>query len=215
MEHLPDFLKVPFAVVGYRASISLKRPVLEPLFDRMLVARTNLEESRAVVGGWSDEQILDALESEDKQKILWETGAHQALYDDLGSVLVLLVVSTMERFFKESGISLYERGLSSYVDGVPFSKALSSLANQYRHLGAWRKSTSDGGQNREIVEKLVDNALRTDAASEFLRRSGFTQYESFEDAVLSCSDGIADPSIVVDGRDGLRRVVLHEAPSVE
>ena len=39
----------------------------------------------------------------------------------------------------------------------------------------------------KVVERLVDNALRLDAAAEFLKGSGFTSYDEFESALLTCS----------------------------
>lgn len=209
MPSLPDFLKVPSAVAVFRYAMAAKRSVLEPLFDRMQCEGPRYREKRAEIRSWTDSDALDVMTTTAGLQMLQEHKVHQAIYEDTGATILLLSAAEMERFYKETGISLYSRGPDSYVSGIKFAHAVSLVANQYKHLGEWRQSPNKESQMRKLVAKFAGNAFRTDAASEFLLRTGFTTYKVFQDALLSCSEGIVSSPIVVDGTSELPTVSLR------
>ena len=209
---LPEFLKLPMAVAGYRARIAMQRPHQELTFQSVLVAREKYKQSQASFKEKIDWLIPRVGMDESVREMIYTNAALRALYEDLGATLILLAAASIERLYRSVGVSLFDRGACSYVGSISFVRAVQGLANQYKHWGEW---THGGPRNEEdvrVIAELVDNPFRTDAASEFLSRSGFEKYEQFEDALLSCSDGIAHPSLLPDGRQGIPTVTLRLLP---
>jgi hypothetical protein len=209
MGGLPDFLETPMAVAGYRARIAVQRPHQVLNFDSISVARQQYEEASALINAWPADKFYTLGSDEEAKQLIWKMEASRALFEDLASILLLLAASTIERFHREVGVELYGRGAESYVAGITFVRAVVALSNQYKHLGQWTHRPRPRELDRDLVEALVDQPFRTDAAAEFLRRSGFTTYDEFESALLTCSDGIADPSIIADGRGGMRTITVR------
>jgi hypothetical protein len=212
MDLFPEAFKVPMIVVGFKTMVMVQRPHQELTFNSIPAAREMCDAATAALAtllGDDGDGIVNLFEAEDSKNQIWLMGASRALYEDLGSILLLVAASTIDRFYRKIGVPLFDRGVASYVEGISFVRATVALANQYKHLGEWESNPRQNNPDRAIVEQLVDDPLRTDASCEFLKRMGFTRYEEFEDALLSCGDGIADPEIVAPGRGGLRRITIR------
>lgn len=206
---LPEVLKVPLAVAGFRARVAVQRSHQELTFNGMLVARKKYESSQAALKPRIDEIIERLRFDADVRNVIYENGALQSLYEDLGATLILIAAASIERLYQAVGVSLFKRGVASYADGVCFVEAIHSLANQYKHYGEWLHYGPRNQKDVEIVTRLVEQPLRTDAASEFLKRTAFAEYAEFEASLLSCSDGIADPSFLPNGRAGIPTITLR------
>jgi hypothetical protein len=197
------------ALANFRYTIRTKREILAPLFEKMHFARAAVYTKRKEIEAWPDLRMLDEMTSKDGRNRLQQHQANKAIYEDAGAAIALLLLAEMERFFKETGVSLYERGLQSYVPGIRFSRALSLVANQYKHLGEWRNESEKAHLQRTEVTKLVGNAFRTDASSEFLVRSGFADYDALQQAVLSSTEDLVGKPLVVDDEAELPTVRLQ------
>jgi hypothetical protein len=197
------------ALADFRYTVRAKGKILALLFEKMRLAGAAVRAKREEMQGWADLRMLDEVTEPLGRRRLQEHEANQAIYEDAGAAIVLLLVAEMERFFKKTGVKLYELGQESYVPGLKFSRALSHLANQYKHLGSWRDTPEKGHRGRREVTKLVDNPWRTDAASEFFLRCGFANYDSLQQVVLSCSDNLVDRPLVVDDEGELPTVKLQ------
>lgn len=209
MDNIPEFLKVPSAVAGFRARLAVQRPHQVLNFDSIEPARKKYQAASSIVASWFPDKMYDLPRNEEMKQTIWEMGAAQALFEDLASIIILLAGSTLERFRREVKVDLYERGVDCYIPGIKFVRAVAALANQYKHLGQWRHEPRPKEPDRDIIEVLVGNPLRSDAAAEFLKRCAFSSYDSFESALLTCSDGIADPSFMADGRRGMRTITIR------
>jgi hypothetical protein len=208
------------ALADFRYTIKVKGKILIPLFEQMQLAGAAVRAKREEMEEWSDLRMLDEVTNKDGRERLQRHQANKAIYEDSGAAIALLLLAEMERFFKMTGVRLYERGQESYVPGLKFSRALSHVANQFKHLGSWRDAPEEDHPGLSEVTKLVDNALRTDAASEFFLRCCFADYDSLQRAVLSCSGDLVDMPLVVDDEGELPTVKLqyrkqqpHEADS--
>jgi hypothetical protein len=206
----PKDLKIEMAIAGYRGRVAVQRLHQELTFKSIPVARKKFSEAQdrlsARIGEFGDfEAFIRAIPEGDAalRRAVWESGAAQYLYSDLGAVLLLVAASSIEELRRLTDLSIYGRGTPSYADGIPFARAVVALANQYKHRTEWIESGKSHSDDFEVVTKLVDKPLRMDAASEFLLRSGFERYEEFEAALLSCADGIVDPSRLPDGKGGI------------
>jgi hypothetical protein len=158
-------------------------------------------------------QALDEFMGAAGRGRLQEHGKNKAIYEDTAATIVLLTVAEMERFYKQTGVSLYDRGRESYIEGLKFSCALQALASQHKHLGSWL--TKPGQPYEREVSRLVDNPYRIDAAAEFLLRSGFINYWDLEDSILLCTDEIVERPLVVDDEGELPTVRLQYDPPGE
>jgi hypothetical protein len=197
------------AVADFRYTVRSKRKILAPLFEQMQVAGAAVRAKREEMQAWTDLRMLDEVTTPVGRARLQEHQANKAIYEDTGATIVLLLLAEMERFFKKTGVKLYERGQESYISTIKLSRALSHLGNQYKHLGEWRKKPQKKHDGLDEVEKLVGNGFRTDAAAEFFLRSGFTDYDSLQQAVLTCSDGLVGLPLVVDDEGELPMVSLQ------
>jgi hypothetical protein len=197
------------AVAEFRYTVRSKGKILAPLFEQMQLAGAAVRAKREEMQGWTDSRMLDEVTDPVGRARLQGHKGNQAIYEDAGAAIVLLLVAEMERFFKKTGVKLYERGEEAYVSGLKFSRALSHLANQYKHLGSWQDAPKKEHQGQSEVTKLVDNPFRADAASEFFLRCGFADYDSLQQAVLSCSDDLVDMPLVVDDEGELATVKLQ------
>lgn len=212
---MPEFLRIPMAVAGFRARITVQRSHQELTFKSVLVARAKWEASQAELEPQIDEVIHRIGHDDAVRDLIYTNGGYQSLYEDLGATLILIAAGSVERLYWSVGESVFDRGDQSYADGVTFVEAIHRLANQYKHLGEWLHNGPRNAKDEDVVRRLVDNPLRSDAASEFLKRSGFTDYSQFEKALLSCSDGIADPSLLPDGSAAIPSVILRVIPPDE
>ena len=210
---IPEFLKVPMAVAGFRARVAAQRPHQELTFKSVLVAREKYEASQAALEPQINEIIDRIGDDPDVRKLIFTDAAYKSLYEDLGATLILIAAGSVERLYWAVGESVFDRGVQSYESGITFVEAIHRLANQYKHLGEWLHNGPRNAKDEEVVRRLVDNPLRPDAASEFLKRSGFTEYDEFEAALLSCSDGIADPNLLPDGSGGIPTITIRAAPA--
>ena len=92
---------------------------------------------------------------------VWEMGAFQSLDEDLGATLILIAAASVDRLYRTVGVSLFNRGVSSYGDGISFVRAIQSLANQYKHLGEW---LNDGARS-EVDFNNCEKACRQSVAN--------------------------------------------------
>jgi hypothetical protein len=217
-----EFLKsmnVALAVANFEYTMMAKRRILEPMYAAMQATGPEYRRKKADIQSWSDGQWLDAMTRPAAMRLLQEHNRDQAVYEDSAAAILLLTASQMERFYKDTRISLFKRGADSYVSGVKFSRAVVLLGNQYKHLGSWRSSEDRENpravKNRRVVAMLVENPLGTDAAAEFLLRSAFTDYQAFQDALLSCTEGIVGRPLVADGTNELPTVKVQYKPAEE
>jgi len=211
IDKLPHNLQMAYAVSGFRGSVTVKRPLLESLYNVIAPARLKSSALSGEVASWFDtmEGTRAAFDDPAKKEKIWELGPHSALISDAASTMLLIAASELDRLHQKAGISLFERGQSTYVATIRFSRATYALANQYKHLGKWRHNERNGGEDRKLVQALVDDPLREDAAAEFLLR-GYATYDPFEAALLSCSDGIVtDGTIPETGRAGLPTITMR------
>jgi len=214
-ERFPKDLRVALAVTGFRANIVVKRPLLEALFNIVPVARAKAEPLEHESASWMDSAsgLREALENPDNKHKVWEASANRALFTDAASALMLIVASELERLFRETSVSLFNRGESTYAPNICVARAVWSLANQYKHLGEWRQNPDQSRADKAIVRTLVDDEMRADAAAEFLKRGGYREYHLFENALISCSDNIVgDGSIPASGRAGMPVVTMTSVP---
>lgn len=95
-DHLPEALRIPVAVAGFRASIGVKRPLLESLFNLISGARKETETLDKLVASWLDDEAnaQSLFTDPEKKEAIWRAGAHRALYSDAASALVLVDVLT-------------------------------------------------------------------------------------------------------------------------
>jgi hypothetical protein len=210
-QELPERLTRSFAVAEFRYTMRAKRTILEPLFAQMQLVGAEYRTRRDLIQGWTDLRVLDEFMDPAGRLRLQEHGKNKGIYEDTAATIVLLVVAQMERFYKATDISLYDRGRECYLRGVKFSKALKVLANQYKHLGSWLSKTGQARDEHE-VSLLVDDPYRADAAAEFLLRSGFVEYADLENSILSCTEGIVERPLVVDDGGELATVRLQYDP---
>jgi hypothetical protein len=210
-EESAEAFSLACALADFRYTIKAKGKILAPLFEQMQLAGAAVRAKREEMEEWTDLRMLDEVMNKDGRERLQQHQANKAIYEDAGAAIALLLLAEMERFFKMSGVSLYERGQESYVPGLKFSRALSHVANQYKHLGAWRHAPEENHPGLSEVTKLVEYALRTDAASEFFMRCGFADYDSLQRAVLSCSGDLVGMPLVVDDEGELPTVRLQYA----
>lgn len=173
------------AVAEFRYVIRAKATILAALFEQMQEAGVAYCPDRAAFRRRSESEWLDTLNIRAERRRVREHAAKRAIYEDAGAAIVLLLVPELERLYKKIDLSLYERGHESYVPGIKFARALSLLANQYKHLGEWKKEPEKRHDGLSEVERLVGNGFITDAASEFFLRSRFACYAQVQEAVLS------------------------------
>jgi hypothetical protein len=215
MNNFPPGFEIPLAISSFQARAVAQRTLQRRTFDGILVAYKRWVTTREKIELGGEDLILRIGHDEEVVNLFVENSAHKALYEDLGASLVLIAAASIERLQRAIGGDLFVRGVLTYADGVYFSSAIRSLANQYKHFGQWIQEGPGSARDVEIVTKLVDEPLRPDAASEFVRRCGFSTYEEFEVDLLSCSAGIAGASIVPDGANGIATVHLRLAPPSE
>jgi hypothetical protein len=208
-QRLPEALSFASAIAEFRYVVRAKEPILAPLFEQMKEAGARYRPDRDAIREWSESKMLSELATPTGRRRLQEHKANQAIYEDAGASIVLLLVPELERLYKKIDESLYGRGRDSYMPGIKFSRALSLLANQYKHLGEWRKEPQKQHDGLRDVAKLVDNGFRADAASEFFLRCGFVDYGSVQEAVLSCSEGLVDVPLAIDDDSELPTVRLQ------
>lgn len=202
MERTPYFQKFPeslrkqIAVGSFSNRIACQRPLLETLFDFVTSARGKYEKAQEPMQplinaiGESKEKFSAEFDKAETRRNMWELAAYSALYGDAGSALILIASSSLERLHESTGISLLDRGVYCYVPTIRFSAAITMLANQYKHLG--EKIHRKNQRDHALIAQLVDDPLGEHTASEFLKRSNFTAYEQFQNALLSCCEGLAD-----------------------
>jgi hypothetical protein len=210
-ELLPPQLRAPAAVAGFRANVAVKRPLLESLFNIIPVARGKAEEQEPIIASWLDssDEARTIMDDPQKKAAIWTAGANRALFTDAGSALMLLAMAELDRLHRRVGVSLFERGAATYAPGVSVARAIYALANQYKHLGKWRKAPHEGKDDKPIVAALVGDPMREDACAEFLKRA-FATYDDFERAMLSCADDIVtDGTIPATGRGGIPVITMR------
>lgn len=159
---------------------------------------------------WTQDDWLDFPNNEAARALYAERDAHKTSFEDAAAALVLIAAAALERLYKALQESLFQRGLESYVPSIRFSRALWVLAIQYKHLGEWVHGSKVPKELPE-VEALVDDPHRTDAAAEFLVRSGFNSYDEFETALLSCVVGMTETGIEPTGESGIVSVAIRGA----
>lgn len=212
---IPEFFRVPMAIAGFQARIAAQRSLQELTFNELLKTRDRFESSRAVLEPQMEELAFRLSHDDNVRQMFTDHATLKSLHEDLGATLILIAAASLERLQKATGESVFSKGDETYVPGVTFADAIRRLANQYKHLGDWVKNGSRFPKDEEALTLLVDYPLRSDAASEFLKRSGFTEYAQFESALLSCSEGIAPPHLLPDGRRGIAQVTLRVIPPDE
>jgi len=195
-------------VASYRASVVNKRTILAQLFANVRAAYAMYAPLRDRIATWTDNDLLDLPQSDERQDMLAQREAWQTTYEDSAAAMILIAAASLERLYYALRESLYSRGVESYVKGLRFSRAVWALAVQYKHLGEWRHAKELPGDSSE-VEQLVGDALRADAAAEFLRRCAFESYADFERALLSCSEGFSPANVVPSGDRGIPSVKLR------
>jgi hypothetical protein len=186
---------------------------MKSLFDIIPIAKGKADSLAQALA-----PMLDTMEGANKlfgEKVfkdqIFEMGADRALYTDSGAAIILVADAAIDRLHKEVNLSLFDRGAETYVLGVHIAQAISSLANQYKHIGEWLQSPGATSKDREIVKALVGDPVRLDAAAEFLKR-GFTSYNAFEDALISSADDIVtDGTIPARGRSGVPVITMRPA----
>jgi hypothetical protein len=222
---LPDWFpkdaKIEMAVVGYRTRVAVQRLHQELTFNSISTARDKFGEAQKTLKSKMDQfsefsEFLRRVPEDDSIRMaIWESGAAQSLYTDLGAVVLLVAASSVEELHQATGLSIFDRGAASYIGDIPFARAVTALANQYKHRAEWIEQGKGRGSDFEIVAKLVDDPLRPDAAAEFLLRSAFASYEAFEAALLSCADGIVDRERLPDGKAGIPTFTISAGASKE
>jgi|GEM_PF-4435890 len=218
-QHLIDLLgegiRLPAAVTSFRGSMAVKRPLLESLFNVIRSARAHANELEPVVAAHLDtKEGADSLFNDpDKKRMIWEAAAERTLMTDSAAALILIVAAEYDRLFRTANMPILARGAASYVPHITVAEAVHNLANQYKHLANWRVDPTKGTKERRIVEALVDDALREDAAAEFLHR-GFTNYDELDAAIFSCVDGlVTDGTIPSTGRVGIPVITMRPKTS--
>lgn len=213
LQELPEPLSRSFAVAQFRYTMRAKKTILEPLFAQMQSVGAEYRGRRDAIRGWTELRVLDEFMDPAGRLRFREQGKNKAIYEDTAATIVLLAVAEMERLYKRTDISLYERGRDCYLQGFKFSYALKVLANQYKHLGSWLRKP--GQPDEAEVALLVDDPYRTDAAAEFLLRSNFAEYSDLEHCILSCTDEIVERPLVVDDEGELATVRLQYEPPTD
>lgn len=157
-QDLPEPLSRSFAVAEFRYTMRAKRTILEPLFAEMQLVGVEYRAKRGVIRGWTDLEALDEFIDPAGRLRLQEHSKNKAIYEDTAAAIVLLTVAEMERLYKRTGISLYNRGRDCYLRGFKFSHALSVLANQYKHLGSWltRPGSRTSVKSRDSWTTLIE-----------------------------------------------------------
>ena len=214
---LPDFfpqeLRVPYYVTGFRGAIATKRPLFESLFNLIATTRAKMEPLEAEVAAYADDidGLRALLDDPERKAKVWEAGTHRALYTDSASALLLLIDAEYDRFFYSTGISLYDRGTTTYVDDVRLTTVIHTLAIHYKHLAEWRVNKKRGEAERAILAKMIDDPMRADAAAEFLQRA-FADYDAFAAAVLTCVDDIVTDGVIPEnGSAGIPTITARPA----
>jgi hypothetical protein len=195
-----DFVKRPMNVAAFRRDVFARRTFLAAMFDNVVVARGQADESERQLQSWREDASL--AHPEEHRIDCDENAIRQALYQDFASTLILLSGASLERLVNSTPINdlrktehdLLSQGCASYKPTITFARSIWELANYCRHLGEWRlKATipsqaSEMSHTKKWVSDLVDNHLRLDACGEFLKRCGFASYDDYERALLSCVD---------------------------
>jgi len=192
VKKFPKAIRDEISICEFRGRVATQRPLLEYLFDSVTNVRNKVESFSATVQADPDyffEKIVDGDKS--VQEMASRASENWNNYEDVGSALIMIASASLERLHSALGESLLNRGYRSYVDEVYFSQAVMAIRNQIFHFGEWRDSKSSrGDKDRERLKRLIDDPLRGDAASEFLKRSKFNEYLQFQEALLSCAEGL-------------------------
>jgi hypothetical protein len=214
LERLPEplrgKLKLSLAVAGFRVEIATKGPLMKSLFDIVPVAKGKSETlSRTLAPMLDTEEGARKLFNEQPLKThIYEMDANRALLTDASAAIILIADAAIDRLYQKVGVSLFARGANTYASGIKIAQAISSLANQYKHLGEWLQTSTSMAKDRQVVEALVGDPLKADAAAEFL--SHFADYGEFEDALISCADDIVtDGTIPAKGRAGVPVITMR------
>lgn len=195
-------------VATFRASVINKRELMSVLFANVQHATLKYVALRDEIRTWTQSVWLDFPHSEQLRSTVAERDGWNATLQDSAAAIVLIAAASIERLYKAINVSLFDRGIVSYAEHIYFSRALWILSVQYKHLGEWKLVKKLPSERAEL-EALVGDPLRPDAAAEFLRRSAFTSYQEFENALLSCSDAITEPFLVPSGDGGVPTVMLR------
>jgi hypothetical protein len=214
MQELPSFLRGPLIVASYRAEVVNKRTVLTLLFDNMRDSYAKYVPIRDSMAMWTDDDYLMLPYSDEREAIATQREALRKTYEDSAAAMMLLAASSLERLHQALNEGLFDRGAASYIEGLRFSRAIWVLAVQYKHLGGWRHASAHLRDSLDVA-RLVDNALRGDAAAEFLRRCAFESYAEFERALLSCSDELTPDNLIPSGERGIPSVTMRVIPADE
>lgn len=195
----------------YFKEVRLKHNLLRFLFDQCQQSREPYLIAKAAVSAATDgKDPLDYYSDVEFHKLYEDRSIKKTQYEDTASALVLMSSTTLERLYNATGDSLFARGQKVY-NGTYFSIAVCSLANQFKHLGEWiHQPEPKQDRDKQIVEALVDDALRSDACAEFLTRCAFSGYDEYERSLLDCGSGFETDELSVVSSPGPVRVDISD-----
>ena len=210
----PVQMRKSLAAGLYFNEVRLKHDLLKFLFDVSVKSREPyLEASKAVKerqNGKDLEELVELYHDETYLSLFEERSVQRTQYEDTASALILLSAVSLERLHKATGDSRFTRGEQVY-NGAYFSKAVCTLANQYKHLGEWiHQPHVKQDDDKQFIVALVGDAVRTDACAEFLTKCRFADYDEYESFVFDCGSGFDTEEVVTDTTSGMVKVTLKD-----
>ena len=192
------------AVAQYFRRVVAMRNLMQQLFFAAKNAYEETSELTDLQQRMEKERSPNAEPDEEHQRLIDDTAAQMAYYEDGSNALIMLCDASLRRLGRSSRLHPRDYGVEAF-NAVRLSEAIWALANRYRHISEWRETSLSqlkSNSTFKVLIKLDLDPMKDDAASQVLRKVNFRSYRAFENALLSCAREMLPKGVAVTATAG-------------
>jgi len=134
---LPEFLHLPMSVATFRQGLLARREMMSAMYENVMRSRAHVAEAQATVDYYTDDLIV--ANREPYAEATDELAVRRALYEDFGSILILLASGLLERLLNYAPIADFNKA----KEFICYPPKTSARVQPHDHTIRLRTKTED------------------------------------------------------------------------